>query len=214
MNEYLLNLCPWGNGCTRLIARNLAAVLVLSVAYSLVSTFAGGRAALADEHGKEADDGKVSSVLSEFAQGRLLVADELAQLPPVIHADGEGLPEGSGDALTGAEIYADSCAGCHGSAGQGGSALELVGDRTLLASEYPDRGIAVFWPYAPPLFDYVRRAMPPEAPWSLSADETYAVVAHLLDLNGLLPASQRVDAAFLSDLAMPNRDGFIDARID
>ena len=129
-------------------------------------------------------------------------------LPPTVFADGTGLPAGGGTAREGAPLYAARCAGCHGAEGEGGRAMELVGDRALLASDYPDRGIAVYWPYAPPLFDYVRRAMPPDAPWSLSADETYAVVARLLELNALVDAGTVVDAAFLAALEMPNRDGF------
>lgn len=128
--------------------------------------------------------------------------------PSTVFADGSGLPVGSGTPEQGANIYSEQCAGCHGANGEGGSALELVGDRALLTTEYPDRGIAVYWPYAPPLFSYVQRAMPPDNPFSLSNDETYAVVAQLLRLNNLVAAEQIVDARFLSELVMPNRDGF------
>ena len=65
------------------------------------------------------------------------------------------------------------------------------------------------YPYAPVLFDYVRRAMPMTAPQSLSATDTYAVTAYLLHLNGLLPAEAVLDAASLTAVRMPNRDGFI-----
>ena len=129
-------------------------------------------------------------------------------LPPTVYADGRGLPPGSGTAAAGAALYAERCASCHGSDGEGARAVELVGDPTSIASAYPDRGIAVHWPYAPPLYDYVRRAMPPDAPWSLDADETYAVVARVLELNGLVDADTVVDAAFLGALVMPNVHGF------
>lgn len=140
--------------------------------------------------------------------GRPLSNKELSELPRQVFADGEGLPAGSGSTEQGKILFDTQCAACHGGQGQGGSAMELVGDRTLLATEYPDRGIAVYWPYAPTLFEYIRRAMPPDAPYSLSVNETYAVIAHLLQLNGLADQGQRVDAAFLSTLLMPNRDGF------
>ena len=133
---------------------------------------------------------------------------EPSPLPPTVFADGTGLPAGAGTAREGAAIYAERCAGCHGSSGEGGRAIELVGDRALLASDAPDRGIAVHWPYAPPLYDYVRRAMPPEAPYSLGPSETYAVVARLLELNGLVDADTSVDARWLSSLRMPNVEGF------
>ena len=50
--------------------------------------------------------------------------------------------------------------------------------------------------------------MPPESPYSLSTDETYAIVARLLELNGLLDSGQELDAAGLTAIEMPNRDGF------
>ena len=140
--------------------------------------------------------------------GRVPSPAELASLESHVFADGEGLPPGSGDGEQGKSIYSSRCAACHGNAGQGGSAMELVGDRSLLATEFPDRGIAVYWPYAPTLFEYIKRAMPPDQPYSLSDDEVYAVIARLLEMNKLIPAGQTVDAAVLSTLKMPNRDGF------
>lgn len=140
--------------------------------------------------------------------GRILDAGEVADLSNHVFADGIGLPEGRGDSQQGTELYARHCASCHGSKGQGGSALELVGDRSLLATEYPDRGIAVYWPYAPTLFEYIKRAMPPDKPYSLTDNQVYAVIARLLELNGLVPSGQSVDAAYLARLQLPNRQGF------
>lgn len=140
--------------------------------------------------------------------GRVLNDTDLTEMPQHVYSDGNGLPQGSGDTEQGKEIYASLCATCHGSEGQGGSAMELVGDRSLLASEYPDRGIAVYWPYAPTLFEYIQRAMPPDKPYSLSTNETYSVIARLLELNGLIDSGQRIDAKLLSTLQMPNRDNF------
>ncbi len=140
--------------------------------------------------------------------GRVPSEAELANVTTHIFADGRGLPPGSGDSEQGEKIYASLCASCHGNQGQGGSAMELVGDRSLLATVYPDRGIAVYWPYAPTLFEYIRRAMPPGKPYSLGADELYAVIARLLELNGLIESGQHVDAAVLSSLQMPNKDNF------
>jgi cytochrome c len=140
--------------------------------------------------------------------GRVPHEAELATLPKHVFADGSGLPQGSGDTEQGEEIYASLCAGCHGSEGQGASAMELVGDRSMLKTEYPDRGIAVYWPYAPTLFEYIKRAMPPDKPYSLSDDELYSVIARLLELNNLIDSGQRVDAAVLSSLPMPNKDNF------
>ncbi|WP_157735667.1 c-type cytochrome [Granulosicoccus antarcticus] len=134
-------------------------------------------------------------------------ADKL-DLPVHVFADGSGLPAGAGTATEGAILYARQCAACHGSQGQGGKAVELVGDRSLLVSEFPDRGIATFWPNAATLFEYVYRSMPPEQPASLSANELYAILAFVLELNDLLAPGDSLDAALLSTIEMPNRQGF------
>jgi cytochrome c len=42
------------------------------------------------------------------------------------------------------------------------------------------RTIGNYWPYATTVFDYVRRAMPLNAPGSLTNDEVYALTAYLL----------------------------------
>ena len=136
------------------------------------------------------------------------------ELPDVVFADGTGLPAGAGTAAEGAALYAARCASCHGGAGEGGSAPELVGDPATLGDAYPDRGIAARWPHAPPLFDYVRRAMPSDAPGSLDAGQTYALVARLLELNGLALPGGRADAGALAALAMPVRDRFVDVDVD
>lgn len=145
---------------------------------------------------------------NESGFGRELSEEEVAALPAHVFADGTGLPDGEGNADQGKPLYAQHCADCHGSVGQGGRALELVGDRTLLATDIPDKGIAVYWPYAPTLFEYVRRAMPPDKPYSLNVNEVYAIVAYLLELNGLADSGASVDAHYLSNLKMPNVNGF------
>jgi len=133
-----------------------------------------------------------------------------AVLPPPIYADGQGLPDGQGIAARGATLYRQGCAGCHGAQGQGGRAMELVGEHESLTSDWPDRGIAALWPVLPPLFDYVQRAMPPDAPGSLDDAATWDVLAYLLALNGLHPADEPLDAETLLEIEMPNRAGFRD----
>ena len=66
-----------------------------------------------------------------------------------------------------------------------------------------------FWPYATTLFDYTRRAMPLDAPASLSNDEVYAVSAYVLKMNGIIDDKMTLDAATLANVRMPNRDGFV-----
>ena len=74
----------------------------------------------------------------------------------------------------------------------------------------PIRTVGSFWPHATTLFDYVRRAMPADAPKSLSDDEVYQVSAYILHLNGIIDQDTVMDAETLPAVKMPNADGFID----
>ena len=65
------------------------------------------------------------------------------------------------------------------------------------------------YPYAPILFDYIRRSMPMDRPQSLSVNEVYAVSAYILKLNDLIPDNAVMDQNSLAKVQMPNRDGFI-----
>lgn len=127
----------------------------------------------------------------------------------LIGADGTGLPAGSGTAEDGLRLYRERCERCHGPEGRGATAEELAGGIGSLGTAYPDRTIGSYWPYAPPLFDYLRRAMPADAPLSLSDDEIYALTAYLLRLNGLVGDQSVLDAESLTRLQMPNREGFV-----
>ena len=121
--------------------------------------------------------------------------------------DGTGLPTGSGTVRNGAAIYAQKCAACHGATGSEGPYETLVGTITLAdqikARKRPARTIANIWPYAPVLFDYVRRTMPFLEPGTLSTGDVYSVVGWLLYRNGLLHADSTVDARVLSEIKMP-----------
>jgi cytochrome c len=141
--------------------------------------------------------------------GTSLTADEIAAWNIDIAPDGHGLPAGSGDVATGAHVFAAKCAACHGAQGQGLIGDALVGGRGTLASAKPKRTVGSYWPYATTLFDYIHRAMPYDAPESLSADEVYAVSAFLLNQNGIVPPDTRLDAQSLPKVRMPNRDGFV-----
>jgi len=123
--------------------------------------------------------------------------------------DGTGLPDGRGTVAQGKQVYQDNCEVCHGEGGQGGIKDRLVGGQGTLATDHPIKTIGSYWPYATTLFDYIRRAMPYPSPGSLSPDDTYAVAAYLLNLNGIVPADVTLDKASLPKIRMPNRDGFI-----
>lgn len=125
-----------------------------------------------------------------------------------IAPDGSGLPPGSGTPAQGAAIYAVKCIACHGAEGAGKPNDQLVGGQGTLASGSPVRTIGSYWPYATTLFDYIRRAMPYPMPHSLTDDETYALTAYLLRLNGIVGDDAVIDAQSLPRVRMPNRDNF------
>lgn len=141
--------------------------------------------------------------------GRPATAAEVAGWDISIPPDGKGLPAGSGTAKTGAPVFAAKCAACHGEKGEGLSAEELAGGIGSLKSDNPVLTVGSYWPYATTLFDYVRRAMPPQAPLSLTADEIYGLCAYILYLNGIVKADDVIDSKTLPAIQMPNRHGFI-----
>jgi len=55
----------------------------------------------------------------------------------------------------------------------------------------------------------VRRAMPLNNPLSLTDDETYAVSAYVLFINGIIGEDLAMNAQSLPQVKMPNREGFI-----
>ncbi len=141
--------------------------------------------------------------------GRTPTADEIALWDIDVRPDGTGLPLGSGTVLRGKQVYADNCEACHGPNGQGGIKDRLAGGQGSLASDKPIKTVGSYWPYAPTLFDYIRRAMPYPAPGSLDTDDTYSVAAYILNLNGLLPDDGKLDQESMPKIKMPNRDGFV-----
>ncbi len=126
-----------------------------------------------------------------------------------ISPDGAGLPPGRGSVREGERLYAKLCAVCHGASGEGGPMDRLAGGQGTLASARPVKTVGSFWPFATTVFDYVRRAMPFNAPQTLADDEVYALTAYLLHLNGIVPATAVMDAESLPRVRMPNRDGFV-----
>lgn len=125
-----------------------------------------------------------------------------------VRADGQGLPPGHGSAREGEKIFAAACAVCHGAKGEGKPADRLVGGFGTLATAKPVRTVGSYWPYATTLFDYIRRAMPFNAPQSLTADQVYAVSAYILYLNNIVTEDTVLDATSLPRVKMPNRNGF------
>ncbi|HYK65586.1 MAG TPA: hypothetical protein VEY94_11620, partial [Patescibacteria group bacterium] len=73
----------------------------------------------------------------------------------------------------------------------------------------PVKTVESYWPYATTIFDYVKRAMPFNAPGNLSNDDVYAVTAYILSEAKIVAPDTVLDAKSLPEVKMPNREGFI-----
>ena len=153
--------------------------------------------------------GGAARAAERFGIGRPATEAEIAAWNIDIDRDGRKLPPGRGSVAHGREVFEAQCASCHGNRGEGGTGERLAGGQGSLASAKPIKTVGSFWPYAPTLFDYIRRAMPMNAPQSLSDDDVYAVSGYVLHLNGLAPGDAVFDARSLAATRMPNRDGFV-----
>lgn len=166
--------------------------------------------------------GVAAQVPERFGFGEPAPRELIAALDIDVRPDGTGLPPGRGTARDGAPLYAKQCAACHGAKGEGGAADPLVGAEPKGVPPFgpayeqwrgsrPDVPFTIgnYWPYASTVFDYVRRAMPPTAPGSLTAEETYALVAWLLAQNGIIAEDAVMSAETLPKVVMPARRMFV-----
>ncbi len=146
-----------------------------------------------------------SPYLGEKATSSEIVLRDISVFP-----NGEGLPYGSGNANQGELLYQAKCIACHGEGGLGHTADQLAGAKTILTDEYAEKTIGSYWPYATTLFDFIKRAMPMNAPGSLGDNEVYSLVAYLLYLNNIVKKDEQITSITLPEISMPNQNGFID----
>jgi len=146
-----------------------------------------------------------------FGYGKTATPEQMAGWNIDVRGDdGAGLPPGKGTVDKGAEVYAEQCAACHGTFGEGeGRFPKLVGGAGTLRADRPELTVGSYWPFAPTLWDYINRAMPMPAPHTLSADDVYALTAYILNLNDVVPSEFVADRDSLPKVKMPNRDSFI-----
>jgi cytochrome c len=144
---------------------------------------------------------------ASFGFGQTATQQQITALDISVRPDGKGLPPGSGGYAAGRALYAVKCAACHGKTGREGPYARLIGpmDDTSVKA----KTIGNYWPYATTLFDYTRRAMPYNAPGSLSANEVYCLTAFLLAANLIIDSNAIVDAKSLPRVDMPARHLFV-----
>jgi cytochrome c551/c552 len=152
--------------------------------------------------------------------GRAATSAEIAAWDIDVRGDLKGLPPGSGSVSRGETLWEAKCTSCHGSFGESNQMFPpLIGGITpediktgrvaALAKGGEQRTTVMKLSRISTLWDYINRAMPWNAPKTLTADEVYALTAYLLNQGNIVP-----DSFVLSDKNMaevqarlPNRNG-------
>ena len=142
--------------------------------------------------------------------GRAAHVDEIAAWDVDVLPDGRGLPTGSGDVWTGEEVFADRCGACHGDFAEGVDNWPvLAGGFDTLDDEDPVKTVGSYWPHLSTAWDYISRSMPFGEAGTLTADETYAIVAYILYSNDLVDDDFVLSDENFSDFDMHNANGFV-----
>lgn len=145
----------------------------------------------------------------EYGLGRVALPEEVAAWNIDIRPDGQGLPVGSGDVLTGEKLYFDQCASCHGDFGEAvGRYPALSGGEGSLDGDDPVKSVGSYWPFLSTVFDYVRRTMPYGNARNLSDDDVYALTAYILFLSDLADEDFVLTQENFSEIELPNVDRF------
>ena len=151
--------------------------------------------------------------------GRVATPAEVAAWDIDVRPDFKGLPKGSGSVEKGQVIWEAKCASCHGTFGEsneiftpiaGGTSVDDVKTgrvASLLDMKQPQRTTLMKVSTVSTLWDYIFRAMPWNAPRSLTPDDTYAVLAFILSLGEIVPDDYVLSDKNIADVKMPNRNG-------
>jgi cytochrome c len=153
--------------------------------------------------------------------GRAATPSEVKAWDIDVRPDFKGLPKGSGTVAKGQDVWEAKCASCHGIFGESNEVFSpLVGGTTandvktgrvarLTDASFPGRTTLMKVPNVSTLWDYINRAMPWNAPKSLSTEEVYAVTAYLLNMGGVVPDNFVLSDATMADAQqrLPNRNG-------
>lgn len=152
--------------------------------------------------------------------GRPATADEVRAWDIDVRPDFTGLPRGSGSVRKGEEVWEAKCASCHGTFGEsnqvfppiaGGVTAQDIdkGRVAALARGGEQRTTLMKLSQISTLWDYINRAMPWNAPKTLSVEEVYAVTAYILSLDKIVPDDFVLSDANIGAVQqrLPNRNG-------
>ena len=138
-----------------------------------------------------------------------------------VRGDFKGIPKGAGSVSMGADVWDGKCASCHGAFGEsnsvftpivgGTSKKDIETGHTYFLSHpgYPHRTTLMKVSKLSSLWDYIHRAMPWNAPKSLTPDEVYGVLAYILNLGEIVPADFTLSDKNIAEVQnrLPNRNG-------
>jgi S-disulfanyl-L-cysteine oxidoreductase SoxD len=153
--------------------------------------------------------------------GRPATAQEIAAWDIDVRPDFKGLPKGQGSVAKGQDVWEAKCASCHGVFGESNEFFSpIVGGTTkedittgrvarLNDNSFPGRTTLMKLATVSTLWDYIRRAMPWNAPKTLSTEEVYAVTAFVLSLGGVVADDFVLSDQNIADVQkrLPNRNG-------
>lgn len=153
--------------------------------------------------------------------GRNATEAEVAAWDIDIRPDFQGLKPGSGTAEEGEEIFLEKCALCHGDFGESNEyfAPLVLGNITqddietgrVAALKDPTRVRTTLMKInnLSTLMDFINRAMPWNAPKTLTPDELYSVTAYILSLAYIIEPDFELNQDTVHDVQalMPNRNG-------
>ncbi|NDU92574.1 MAG: c-type cytochrome [Ferrovum sp.] len=155
--------------------------------------------------------------------GRAATPDEIKAWNIDVRPDFQGLPAGQGTVAEGTKLWEAKCASCHGDFADSNSVFPpLVGafqaskqdiatGRVAKLANVTDGGGTSLEKLSTlsTLFDYIHRAMPWNEPDSLTWNQTYSVVAYLLNLANVVPANYTLTRDNVQQVQnmLPNRNG-------
>jgi cytochrome c len=151
--------------------------------------------------------------------GRVATPFEVAAWDIDVRPDFKGLPKGSGSVEKGQIIWEAQCASCHGTFGESNEIFTPIAGGTtkddlktgrvasLKDTKQPQRTTLMKLSTVSTLWDYIYRAMPWNAPRSLTPDDTYALVAFILSLGEIVPDDFVLSDKNIAEIKMPNRNG-------